>query len=478
MNSLLAIESTKYGIVINAINDLQINNICKIVLGDVNKANKICNILENILIDKETIEYRQDIITDFINNRSIYLGLLKECLSLDKVLSDYDSCKSHRVKMKLKSDISISDLQVSLRDYAYTFKKLIEIYNRLDNIFSEVNIFSIGLNGLKKNIHKITKNETVLDLIILLDKIISSGNAFSYTISLDDYLMPKDEKYILCNGKYEGEKFSLFKKKNTNNKVELNDIILTDSKRIINTSYNRVCVIIESMFEDIYNKVGYISKDMCFYEFAIKLYDMLNSCNKDLSFPKVSTIETIYKEAIDPYLLLRYLVEDIGGNIYGNDIDIKSDKNALVFGQNNSGKTVFLRTLGIYQIFSQNGLFLPCKIGSFVIKNQIVSIFSGEEKDTNVGGRFEKEAIDIKNIIDKVDENSLVIINEIFQSTFALDGMNALLDILTFFDLIKVKWITVTHLINEDNDLKELNVKLYKTTGKDNNYKIKEINNG
>ena len=150
----------------------------------------------------------------------------------------------------------------------------------------------------------------------------------------------------------------------------------------------------------------------------------------------------------------------------------------LFIGSNNTGKTVFLRTIGIFQIFTQSGLFLSCDKAYLPIKNQVVSIFSGEEKDTNVGGRFEKEAIDIKEVIDKVDENSLVIINEIFQSTFALDGMNALVDVLSYFTDINVKWITVTHLISRNTNLGNLEetVKMYETTGKDNRYKILEVN--
>ena len=71
-----------------------------------------------------------------------------------------------------------------------------------------------------------------------------------------------------------------------------------------------------------------------------------------------------------------------------------------------------------------------------------------------------------------------MIINEIFQSTFALDGMNALVDVLSYFTDINVKWITVTHLISRNTNLGNLEetVKMYETTGKDNRYKILEVN--
>ena len=163
--------------------------------------------------------------------------------------------------------------------------------------------------------------------------------------------------------------------------------------------------------------------------------------------------------------------------MYGNNIQIDKDQSVLVLGTNNTGKTVMLRTIGICQIFAQTGLFVPADYACVDIRKDIISIFSGEEKDTNVGGRFEKEVIDIKDIIDEVDNNSLVIINEIFQSTFAEDGEKALFDILNYFSEIDVKWITVTHLLGIEGKRKDFvsKVKTFKTTSKEEKYRIDSI---
>lgn len=478
MRSLLNLENTKYGSVVNSIHDLQIDSIARMVFSDTSKMNKIISILDNILLDKETIEYRQSILKDFLYNRTIYVTLMKECVNLEKCYSDYDANRSYRSKLKLKSDISIADISTSLRDYGYTFRKLIEIYLRIDAMFKDNTPSSKGLKSYAANVKKRVTSEGILELLELIEQIITSGQAYSYTITLDDYLVPIKEKYIICNGKYEGEKFTLFKKKNNANKVVLNDKIIDDSKRIMNDSYNRSVSIIEQLFEALFDEIGFITKEMVFFEFGIKLYDIFGERKEDICFPEVSDGKISITNSKDPYLITRYFTEGYGDKIYGNDINLSSSNSCLVIGSNNTGKTVFLRTIGIFQIFTQSGLFLSCDKAYLPIKNQVVSIFSGEEKDTNVGGRFEKEAIDIKEVIDKVDENSLVIINEIFQSTFALDGMNALVDVLSYFTDINVKWITVTHLISRNTNLGNLEetVKMYETTGKDNRYKILEVN--
>lgn len=73
MRSLLNLENTKYGSVVNSIHDLQIDSIARMVFSDTSKMNKIISILDNILLDKETIEYRQSILKDFLYNRTIYV---------------------------------------------------------------------------------------------------------------------------------------------------------------------------------------------------------------------------------------------------------------------------------------------------------------------------------------------------------------------------------------------------------------------
>ena len=55
MRSLLNLENTKYGSVVNSIHDLQIDSIARMVFSDTSKINKIISILDNILLDKETI---------------------------------------------------------------------------------------------------------------------------------------------------------------------------------------------------------------------------------------------------------------------------------------------------------------------------------------------------------------------------------------------------------------------------------------
>ena len=461
-----------------AISDLQIDAIVRYVFVDVAKQKKILEIFENLCTDEATILYRQSVLRDFMfnSNRSLFYSIQKITQDMDKCFSNYNALVSSRLKVKSKSEISLTDSQMSLKDYSITILDLLKIYDRLNEVFTNYPPASKGLQEIRDKVASKVKNKNYPLLKKQLDDITKVAFGYNYVVELDDELLPKEIRYVLCNGKYTGEKFTLFKKKEDAGKVDLNDRVTSDFKSIGLEAFNRVVVILEDIFEGLYDDISYLSKDFLFFEFGLYLYDILGERRIDCTFPQIGAY-TEYKNVADTFLVIKYAKEDYNAKIYGSDVLINKEESILLVGGNNTGKTVFLRAVGISQIFAQSGLFVPADYAQIQIFNDLATIFSGEEKDTDVGGRFEKEVIDIKEIIDIVDSKSLVIINEIFQSTFALDGQNVLFDILNYFSTINVSWICVTHLtgILDDKDNFEKKVKCLQTLGKEYQYKIKEI---
>ena len=461
-----------------AISDLQIDAIVRYVFVDVSKQKKILEIFENLCTDKETILYRQSVLRDFMfnSNRSLFYNIQKITQDMEKTFSNYNALVSSRLKVKSKSEISLTDSQMSLKDYSLIILDLLRIYDKLDEVFTNYPPSSKGLQEIRDKVAKKVRSKRYPDLKKTLDNITKVAFGYNYVVDLDDELLPKEIKYVLCNGKYTGEKFTLFKKKEDIGKVELNDRVTSDFKAIGLEAFNRVVVLLEDIFEGMYDDISYLQKEFLFFEFGVYLYDILGERRIECTFPQIGEY-TEYKNVIDSYLVIKYAKEDYRAKIYGNDVIINQKESVLLVGGNNTGKTVFLRAIGISQIFGQSGLYIPGDFAQIQIFSDLATIFSGEEKDTDVGGRFEKEVIDIKEIIDIVDSKSLVIINEIFQSTFALDGQNALFDILNYFTTINVSWICVTHLtgILDDKDNFESKVKCLMTLGEEQQYKIKEI---
>ena len=73
----------------------------------------------------------------------------------------------------------------------------------------------------------------------------------------------------------------------------------------------------------------------------------------------------------------------------------------------------------------------------------------------NDAGRFEQEVSEIAEMVDGLTDDSLIILNETFQTTAYDEGARGLFDILKYFTGKGVSWILVTHL----TQLKELYTK-------------------
>lgn len=127
----------------------------------------------------------------------------------------------------------------------------------------------------------------------------------------------------------------------------------------------------------------------------------------------------------------------------------------MIKGNNGTGKTVYLRSIGIAQIFAQTGLPIAAKTAQISIKSGLFTLFSSQEINEANGGRFEQEVQMLSKIIKQIDKHSLILVNEIFQSTSTNDGESAMLDILSYFSKLGSLWIVVTHLQGLFNKIEE-----------------------
>ena len=126
-----------------------------------------------------------------------------------------------------------------------------------------------------------------------------------------------------------------------------------------------------------------------------------------------------------------------------------SNGGLLVFGNNGSGKTVYLRSIGTMQILAQAGLPVPCESAEIAVFSQLATQFSEAEKEFCVGndaGRFEQEVRELAAMVDTLKPGSLVFLNETFQSTAYSEGAEGLFHLVKYFSDLDISWILVSHL--------------------------------
>lgn len=423
--------------------------------------------LEQPLLTKEKIEYRLEIVENFVED-IILMDEVKEALKniydLERIMGKitYGSCNA-RDLISLKNSLnSLPKLKKILTNSGS--KRLIDIGSKidtLDDIFHLINDsiveeppISVREGGIIKtefneelkefreaaikgkewlaNLEEREKKKTGIKTLK-----VSFNRVFGYFIEVSkSYLKLVPENYIRKQTLANSERYFIPELK------EMEAKILGAEERMVDLEYN-IFVEIRNKIKNEIERIQKVSK-------IVSKIDVLNSFaqvayKNDYVKPDLNDDGIIdIKNGRHP--VVEKMLEE--NTFVANDTYLDTNKNRtmLITGPNMAGKSTYMRQVALITLMAQVGSFIPAESGNIGIVDRIFTRIGASDNLAQGESTFMVEMNEVSNIIQNATENSLIILDEVGRGTSTFDGLSIAWAVIEYInENIKAKTLFATH---------------------------------
>lgn len=157
--------------------------------------------------------------------------------------------------------------------------------------------------------------------------------------------------------------------------------------------------------------------------------------------PEITEEKNIYFENMKHPLLIAKEIE-----VVANNFEIGKDYNSLIItGSNTGGKTVTLKTIGLFLLMAKSGMFLPCTYAKLYPYKNVFADIGDSQSILESLSTFSSHMTNIIEILQKCDDNTFVLLDEICAGTDPVEGAVLAQGILKKLAEIKVTSVITTH---------------------------------
>ena len=136
------------------------------------------------------------------------------------------------------------------------------------------------------------------------------------------------------------------------------------------------------------------------------------------SEPELTQDKYIYFENMKHPLLMK-----VSENVVSNNFEIGKDyKSMIITGSNTGGKTVTLKTIGLFILMAKAGMFLPCSYAKLYPFKNVFADIGDSQSILQSLSTFSSHMTNIIEIIKQSDNETFVLLDEICAGTDPVEG--------------------------------------------------------
>jgi hypothetical protein len=222
-------------------------------------------------------------------------------------------------------------------------------------------------------------------------------------------------------------------------------------RRLQDRGTNTVADAVAQSLEHVLSFFVMLRSEVGFYVACLNLRERLASKGEPTAMP---TARPRGEAALDAVALYDVsLAISLESRVVGNDL--RGDGKALVMitGANQGGKSTFLRSIGLAQLMMQAGMFVGAEAFRANVRDGVFTHFKREEDTTMESGKLDEELARMSQIADQIRPGSMLLCNESFASTNEREGSEIARQVVRAMLSEGVEVLFVTHMFDLANGL-------------------------